>query len=175
MTPEQDEDGLHQLAALYRQNPPADPSEGAWDAVLGRVAAALPAPAPASPPRVPPRGAGGWGPLAGAAAVAAVVSLALLRETPRPTPPGDDDGPWEVATAAEVQILGVTPSEADQLALVGRPQMGEFAVASFDEIKVLHAEPNPDGETRPELDTAGPVPVIDWAARREERDVPEPK
>jgi hypothetical protein len=168
MSCDHDEAELRQLADLCRRSPLPMPTEEDWAGALARVEEAL-------PPRRPQAGAGWWGPLAGAAAVAAVVSLALLRQAPAPPAPAPaaDDGPWEVASASEVQILGVVPAEADLLAL-GRPTMGDFTMAAPDDIKVLNTEPNPDGETRPELDLTGPLPVIDWAAQRDGRE-PEPK
>jgi len=157
MTPD-DVDDLRQLADLYRQTSPPEPSEAAWAEVFARV----PSPAPRAP-----RGAGWWGPIVGAAALAAVASLALLVRAPAgPLAAADDEGPWEVALASEVQILRSGTDDADRLALGPRPQMGEFAVATAEEIVVVKAEDNPDGETTPTLDTGGPLSVIDWAGGR---------
>lgn len=154
MSPSQhEEDDLRQLADLLRAHEPPTPSQAAWQQVFDRVASALPA-------KQDPRGAGWWGPVCGAALVAAVLGLAVLL----PPPPSDpaqpaDEVPFAVAATGEIFILKADPADADRIAL-GQPVMGAFEVTAPGEVVMVGAEANPDGLTAPRLHRSGRVTMI---------------
>jgi hypothetical protein len=148
-----EEEDLRQLAELYQAHPPQAPSEEAWAKVLEGIHRALPA-----RPAAPPAGAGWWGPLMGVALVAASVAVAVFFpppprpevEKPGPLVRVEEEGPFAVASAAEIFILHADPNDADLIAL-GQPMMGAFEVASSGEVNLDWAPQNPDGVTAPRL------------------------
>jgi anti-sigma factor RsiW len=168
-----DAEASSRLVGLFRDHPPADPSPDAWDRTFARIAAE------AGPRRRPWRWRGllllG---LAGAAAVLACV-LAAGSLWPKPDvgpgevaarrvelPPEDDnDEPFPVAAAAEIDVLAMDPRDAGRL-LIGH-LLEPFVIASpEDEVELVDAKPGAKG-AMPDLQQE-PGPMI--VARAEKDD-----
>jgi hypothetical protein len=123
--------GHRRLADLWRQSSPAEPTEDVWAAELGRLHAAL----PARPTRR-------WGSVAGAAAVAAAVLLAvsLLRRSGSP-----DAEPFPVVAGHELQILGLNADDADGLVVGTPPVQGPLVLAEVGDVRVVDIAADTDG------------------------------
>jgi hypothetical protein len=177
----------HRLVQLYRNHPPTEPSDHAWQATLGRIETALSAPPSAlRPPR-------NWrlrllvGLVAAAAAVVGGVLVARLYRPVQPIDPQPEgwverqpqqreaspapeepDEPFPVATAAEVNIISIDAEDADRV-VMGEPLMGTFEVVAPEDIEIVKMEPHADDGQMPQLQRGPEVPMIVVAAteRRE--------
>jgi hypothetical protein len=185
--PDTDEAG--RLVRLYRDNPPPEPSERAWQAALTMVAHRAANPAPTgtlarglSFPR--------WRRflLAMAATAALVGGVMLARSFQRERPdelnydvignvrPGssgqlvrsgdDSNEPFPVATLGEVEIISVSAEDADRV-MMGQPLMGTFEVAAPDDVEIVKMEPHPEDGQMPAFHRGQEVPMILAAADRE--------
>ena len=151
MNPQGDEE-LRQLAELCRRHPPDDPGDTAWAGMSDRIAAAL--------PRVPraPR----WDLRLAGVAAASVLAFVLLGRSwlPDPVEPEpDEEEPFPVAVASEINIISMDAGDADRVAM-GKPLLGRFEVATADEVKVEQMEPNPEDGAWPEVRREGGLAMI---------------
>jgi hypothetical protein len=161
----------HQVVHLYRDNPPPDPTPSCWQLALDRIESSL-----AAPPRAEvasPRRylALGFGLVAAAAAVLGGVVLAralwpvppvqpeLATPLVKFDPADDNDQPFEVVSASEVDILQMDARDADRV-VIGRPLLGTFELVSADEIEVVQVEADPDDGWMPRLQGGPEVPMI---------------
>jgi hypothetical protein len=155
----------HDLLPLFRESAPAELPEATWNATLARIHERV-----STPARPPLRPRWGFRLLVGFTAAATAAALAgvwLIPPwlTPQPdrsivvTPaPGEDDEPFPVALAREVNIISVHPRDADAI-VMGAPLLGSLEWAESEDIEVIDADPHPvDGQV-PWLEE-GPVPMI---------------
>jgi hypothetical protein len=137
--PARDDLELEALARLYREHAPVEPSAVDWDRTWQRIEARLPG--------IQPRRRWGWSFLAGIVATAAAVfggillARVLWSTTPGELPPVvqqrtpavEDDEPYPVALASEVNIIRIDPNDADRI-VMGQPLMGDIEFATPEEI-----------------------------------------
>ena len=130
----EDEDANDQvLRQLARQAPPPEPSPAAWDAVLARVAAALP-PRPTAARR---RRAWPW--VAAVAGLAAAVVVAVVVRAPHQPP--SQDRPADPPPVAVTQ-----PGQDDRHAEAGggdADNLTDLPLLSHDQV-TLNDAPDPD-------------------------------
>jgi hypothetical protein len=187
--PDTDEAG--RLVRLYRDHPPEEPSERAWEAALTNLAHR--AMGPASPDGTPVRRQSppGWRPrlllaLAATAALVAGVLLArswwiertngpygsditnVLPPSPATLPrsPDDSDEPFPVATLGEVEIISIRAEDADRL-LMGQPLLGTFEVAAPEDVEIVQMEPHSEDGQMPLFRRGQEVPMILAAVDRQ--------
>jgi hypothetical protein len=148
------------LLSLFRDHPPADPSPAAWNDALHQIAARA--------ERHRPR----WQAwllltLATAAVVAAVTTAMFL---PRPVapiemvgvtlPPEDDnDEPFPVAVAGEVNIVHMDARDADRV-LIGQPLLDSFDVVASEDIELVSVEANWEEGNMPHLKRGPQFPMV---------------
>jgi anti-sigma factor RsiW len=159
------------ITRLYSDHPPAEPSDRAWQGALAAIEDALARPRVPARPRWPLRLVLG---LTAAAALLAGVVLARslwtarppeqpLREVvegPRVEPPApEDEEPFPVAAAGEVNVLSIDAADADRV-LMGQPLFGTFEVASPEDIEIVEMEPHPEDGRMPRLQRGPEVPMI---------------
>jgi hypothetical protein len=128
---------VQRLTALWRKYLPPEPAPAAWAAALAHIEAARPFRPPVPAWRARPTWA--YTGLA-AAAVLAVVMLGrfLWVGTPPTSPVSDEDEPFPVALASEVNIVSMDPHDAD--ALVGHPPvLSNLEFAGRDDVQLLDA------------------------------------
>jgi hypothetical protein len=186
-----DTDEPGRLVRLYRDHPPPEPSEHAWQAALTNIAdrAMKPAAAAAAMPRSLsfPR----WRSrvLLALAASAAVLGGVLLARSfwsehpdkPKgpqiaklestqheqlPLPGDDTSEPFPVATLGEVEIISVSAEDADRV-MMGQPLLGTFEVAAPDDVQIVKMEPRPDDGQTPSFHRGQEVPMILAAAEHD--------
>jgi len=158
-------DHLEQLARLYRDHAPPEPPGPAWQSVLSRIEQRLAAP-PAQP-RWSARLRLIAGVIATAAALVTGVVLARALWTGQnpeigrvvPRPADDDEEPFPVVTAGDVNIIRVNAGDVDRV-IVGESLLSPFEFASADDIVVMDVEPNWDEGTMPRLERRSEVPMI---------------
>lgn len=137
---------LDSLARLFRDHSPADPSPDTWRVALWRIESRL----EALPPR---RSRFRWPVLVGlisAAAAATFGGLLLARSlwnAPSSPAPAlvrliEDEDTFPVATLAEVNIIRISPEDADRL-VMGQPVFGSFDLATPEEIDILQVDADP--------------------------------
>src|SRR5262249_22297939 len=83
------------------------------------------------------------------------------RPAPALVPGPDDDAPFPVASAREVDVLSIDPRDADRVVL-GGPLLGTCDLVSPEDIEVIDREPDPDEGHMPRLQ-GGPnakVPLV---------------
>jgi anti-sigma factor RsiW len=164
-------DSLRHLVRLYREHPAPEPAGPAWQAALGRIEAGLaarPAPTPA------PRPGWRWRLLAGLVAAAAIGGVLLARAlwpAPQAEPgpvevgpvalaPAEDEEPFPVATAGEVNIIGMDPNDADRV-LVGVPLMpASIELVGMEEVQIVGVEPDPEEGRMPHVGGSAGGPMI---------------
>lgn len=141
------------LAALFREARPPEPSPDAWRDTLGRIKARA---------RRPRWLAGLWVALACSAA-AVLLAVPLSRLTHRAGPPAvaldpadDNDEPFSVASADEIDVVRVHPRDAGRI-LIGQ-WLEPFVIVSSDEVELVEAVPDDEGTT-PEL-LRKPFPMV---------------
>jgi hypothetical protein len=156
------------LARLYRDHPPPEPLERAWQATLANIDAALAAPlqAPLPGARWPVRLLVG---LVAAAVIGGVILASAFwpvsREEPGPAPvvvnhgPSELDEPFPVATVGEVHIISIDAADADRVAM-GQPLLGSFELAAPEDIEIVKMEPGPEDGQMPRLHRGPEVPMI---------------
>jgi hypothetical protein len=173
-----DAESTARLINLFRDHPPPEPSERAWQAAFGQIESALSHPVPLS--RRPQRPHWPFRLLLALTAAAAILGgLALARVFwPGPAPlrqapeivkkkanePNlaheEPEEPFPVATTNEVNILSIDVEDADRVVTVGEPLMGLFEVAAPQEIDVEEMQPHAaDGQT-PRFQRGPEVPMI---------------
>jgi hypothetical protein len=167
-----------QLLALFRDNPPPEPDSATWDDVLGQIHEAL---RPCAHPTPRPPSAGfrrRWGTrlLLGLFTTAAMIAGVLVA---RPLLPGvpakpilarevavEDNEPFPVVSADDVNILSVDACDADSL-VMGPPLIGSFAVAESNDVEILSVGSVPMEGSQARLD-ASSVAMILFADEPEE-------
>jgi hypothetical protein len=183
--PDADEPG--RIVRLFRDHPPPEPAERAWQAALTSIADRAMKPAAAA--EAMPRGLSfpRWRSrvllaLAASAAVLGGVLLARsfwserldepkgphiakVEPTQReqlPRPAEDAGEPFPVATLGEVEIISVSAEDADRV-MMGQPLLGTFEVAAPDDVQIVKMEPHDDGQM-PSFHRGQEVPMILAAA-----------
>lgn len=157
-------DQLEQLARLYRDHAPADPAGDAWQSVLFRIEKGL-----AAPPAVP-RWSARLRLFAGLVATAAALLTGVVLARAlwpfsqevtevQPRPDDEDDTPFPVVAAGDVQIIRMNAGDVDRV-IVGEPLLSPFEFASVDDIVVKDVEPNWDEGIIPRLERRSEVPMI---------------
>jgi hypothetical protein len=166
------------IVHLYRDHPPPEPTDRAWQATLHRIAHRT------NRPGADVRRAGSsWklrlvvGLAATAAAVGGlVVARNLLFEQPNDLKPhtiaiapepasifdDEPDGPFPVVTLSEVEVISISPGDADRVTL-GQLLLGNFEVAGPEDIDIVKLEPDPEDGQMPRIHR-GLVPMILLAA-----------
>src|SRR5262245_29005621 len=154
------------LVALFRAHPPADPSPTAWHDTRRRLDAALAAP---RRPRWP-----GFllGILSAAAVLGALAAASLLLPALKHRPvedsragvvldPADNnDEPFAVAVASEVQIISMDARDADRV-LVGQPLLDSIDFATPEDIELVNLEDEPeDGRWPTALQRGSRMPMV---------------
>ncbi len=172
-----DAESARRLVQLYRDHAPPEPSPAAWQAALGRIETGL-----AAPRRLP-----GWRLrlLLGFAAAAAVLGGLLIAGLYRPRPAqepetapvvqrevvlaedDDNDEPFAVLTAGEVDILSMEAVDADRLVL-GQPLLGPIDFCRLEDIQVVKVEADPEEGLVSRLQPGPEMPMIVVARADEE-------
>lgn len=133
------------LLAYWRASAPPEPSAAKWEALRGRIQAALPR-------QTGQRTAVAW---AGALAAAAAVVAAVLTLTPRGperTEPEDEAireafaEPIAVAARGDVDILSVAGDDVPALVVGDPPLRDPLVLARANDITVENVEPDADGK-----------------------------
>lgn len=150
-----DAEASSRLTSLFREYPPADPSPEAWKLTLAHVAARAAVPGTGNNRR--PR----WqallliGLAAAAAVLACVVATRALWPTqggrvderiaarPKLPPEDDNDEPFAVASAGEIDILQMDAKDAGRL-MIGQ-LLEPFVIASSEDVELVNAEPGDEG------------------------------
>jgi hypothetical protein len=149
---------FHRLTGLWHKHIPPEPAPAAWASVLARIETARPLRPPVPLRRTRPAWA--YSGLA-AAAVLGVVLLGrnLWVGTPS-SAPADDDEPFPVAHASEINIVSMDLKEAqDADALVGHPPvLANLEFAGRDDVQLLDAAWH-DGR-KAEMRDEGEVPMV---------------
>jgi anti-sigma factor RsiW len=132
-------DELRRFDRLFEQCPPAEPSEEAWDALLGRIETGI-----ANPP-APIRRWRAW--LASIVATAAAALAVVFLTPPKPVEPiRQAEPPYEVAASNDVEIISVDTADLAAL-VVGEPPLREpLVLAALNEVDVKDVGPDADGE-----------------------------
>jgi hypothetical protein len=174
----EDAEVARRLVGLFRDHAVPDPSSVAWQTTLDSIRAGLtapPVPAGRSPadamrPALPVSRLRMVLGLVSAAAVLSGILVAGLY-WPRPDggdrdipvvvlPPGDDnDEPFAVVTASEVNIISMNAIDADRLAL-GSALLGTFEFAAPRDIEVVKVVPDAEEGNRSRLQCGPQVPMI---------------
>jgi hypothetical protein len=170
-------EAARRLGHLYRDHPPPEPSERAWQATLAGIEAGLSRPvAPTSSPGFSAR----WrlrlfvGLVAAAAVVGGVLVarvfspeqtpepeyVELPKPEPKPVPqPEEPDEPFPVVPLGEVNIISIDAEDADRV-VIGQSLMGEFELAASDDIDIVKMEPCVEDGQMPHLHRGEEVPMI---------------
>jgi anti-sigma factor RsiW len=150
---------IRELKQLWQETTPPSPSSGAWQAALRKLANA---PATLPPTRSRWRRSLGVA-TALAACIALVVTLEILqRPAPPPTAPPqepvvlDDELPFPVAAAHEVEILNVEGADTHTLVVGELPLQGTLELASPGDVTVTSVEPAARDNMMPEIHLQGP-------------------
>jgi anti-sigma factor RsiW len=155
------------LLRLYRETPAPEPTPAAWEECRARLQAALPLPEATGTGR---KGGSRWvvGLLVGLLTAAAVLGGMFLARPLWPVNgrapqnpalvPAEDEGPFAVATAQEINIISMDAIDADAI-LLGPPLMGSFELAEPEDIELLAVGPHPAHGRRPQV-ADGPVAMI---------------
>ena len=148
-------DGQQRLARLWRDNPPPEPSAGAWAATLTRIEARLPV--PVRRPRRLPRVL--WLCVGAAAAVLAVVVVgrAFL---PGALPRVEKVDPLPVVEPGDVTIISMDARDADALVVAVPPIQPPLLAAGQDDVSVMDMEPYWKDEGQVPQIGEGEVPMI---------------
>jgi anti-sigma factor RsiW len=159
------------ITRLYRDQPPGEPSDRAWQAALAAIEDAL------AHPRVPPRPRWPLRLVLGLTAAAALLAGVVLARSfwtdklpenpvpevadhqPQPAPAPEDEEPFPVATAGEINILSIDAADADRV-VMGQPLIGTFEVAAPEDIEIVEMEPHPEDGRMPRLQRGPEVPMI---------------
>ena len=144
---------LRRLDALWRQTAASEPSAAAWDKTLQEIESRLAAPKPTRAGLPTMR-------ILGGIAAASVIGLLLARSFwPTPIAVTDsDDEPYPVATADEIVIISMDPRNEHNLVIGLPPVHGDLVLADSDDVELLDAKPNSEGQV-PNMNQ-GAVPVI---------------
>ncbi len=174
-----DAEAGRRLVRLFRDQAPPEPSPAAWHDTLQRIHAGLSGPSPSRAPGKP------WRVVLGLLAAAALLGGVLLagrywpraerpdqpdfaREDSRKLPPGDeDDEPFAVVTAGEVNIISVHAGDADRL-VMDQPLMGSLDFAAPEDIEVVKVGPDPEEGRRARLQRGEQVPMLVLARPHDE-------
>ncbi len=149
---------FHRLSALWQRYAPPEPSPAAWASALARIETARPFRQPVPEWRVR-RPAWAFAAFAAAALLVVMLGRSLSPEAP------DDEEPFPVATASEVNIVSMDAHDAD--ALVGHPPvLANLEFAGHEDVRLLNAAWH-DGR-QPQLRQEGTVPLIVASTRDEE-------
>ncbi|MFO0926314.1 MAG: hypothetical protein U0736_04645 [Gemmataceae bacterium] len=147
--------GFHRLIALFRDNPPPEPTPEAWQSTLHRIQVRLRDDRCSGGGRWLSR-PGGWllaGVLTAAAALGGVVLArglwpfdgrtggSVARATDEVLP---------VVHAGEVNILHMDARDADRV-ITGQPLLGSFDLAGEEDIEVVQVEPDQEDGRMPAL------------------------
>lgn len=163
-------EAARRVVSLFRDHAPPEPSTEAWTATFDRIDAALAAHQPRQM-RQPRRWSGLLIIALTAAAMLGGVLLAgrflpagWLKKSDQPPTialPREDDNdiPFAVAEASEINIISMDADDADRV-LMGQPLLGTFEVASPEDINVVEVEPNWDEGNMPRFQRGGRVPMV---------------
>jgi hypothetical protein len=170
-------DSLPELANLYRQHQPAEPSERAWQTCQMGIRKRL---ALTGPARSRLSWLAGWFLTATAACVAAILlarfqlfvasvdnEQAAIPAIVSRSATTDEDEPFAVAGAAEIHIIAMNPQDADRI-VTGLDYLGSFELASQQDIEVVGVQADPTGGTWPRLDRRSALPLVVTARLDEE-------
>ena len=169
------------LVGLFRDHGPPEPSHAAWQATLEGIRTGL------SAPRQAGQGSR-WRlrlvlGLVSAAAVLGGLLVAGLswpranktdnrdglveKDKRPPLPPADDDPPFAVVGASEVNIISMDAEDADRL-LMDQPLLGTVEFAAPEDIEVVGVLPDPEEGSRSRLQRGPQVPMIVLARNEDE-------
>jgi anti-sigma factor RsiW len=151
---------LRRLSRAWQLALPPEPTAQAWDAALVRIETSVPAGRPQRP-ALARRSTWTYSGLAAAAVIGLVLLSRSLGPTPSPGPAGllaDDDEPFPVAQAHEINIVRMDARDAD--ALVGHPPLsGNLVFADNDDVHLVHVRPLGSNGRMARME-AGSVPMI---------------
>jgi hypothetical protein len=153
------------LVGLFRDHAPPEPSHAAWDRTLSRIAQRT--------------GAGRrdkrWrGMLLLGVGVAAVVAGVLAASFLLPgknatvatpnrihlEPEDDNDDPFPVARANEIDVLGMDAGDAHRVMMIGNPLLEPFDVVSSDDVELVSVEIDYDEGMMPKLQRGQRFPMV---------------
>jgi anti-sigma factor RsiW len=163
------------LRTAWQATAPAEPGENAWDAVRVCVQDQL----DREKERRARRRILAWG--AGGAAAAAVAAWLLLtlpssgpapqvveRSRPIPAKNVEEEAPFPVATADEVEIVHIQGNDTATLVVGALPLEGPLVLAGHGDVTLKSVQPAPPDNMVPNVLLSGPTPMI-WAPLARER------
>jgi len=152
---------LRQLKQLWRDTTPPSPPPEVWLQMLAEVET------------VRPRSvrAGAWrrGAAACAAVAASIALLASIWWSTRPAtvqplgPANEEDAPFAVAAAQEVEIMNVEGADTHTLVVGELPVKGPLELAAAGEVTVTSVQPAARDNMMPEVYVQGPGRPMIWA------------
>src|SRR5262249_49080424 len=160
------------LVGLFRDHAPPDPSSAAWDRTLSRIAQRT--------------GSGRhhkrWQFMSLLGTAAAAVGSGVIAadfllpgktvpivDAPRIVLPPDDDNdePFPVARAGEIDVLGMDAGDAHRV-MIGNPLLEPFEIVSSDDLELVSVEIDPDEGMMPKLQRGQRFPMVVAAPVNEE-------
>lgn len=172
-----DDSELDSLARLYRDHPPPEPN---WGPTLAGIESRL---ARDLPPNRRWRIHLVVGLLTTAAAIFGGLVLARplwqsavkdnvdRSQTPVAQVAVEDDEPYPVALASEVNIIAMDPKDADRI-VMGVSLLGSFELVDPEDIEIVHVEPHPDAGWTPRPQQRKGAPMIIVARADDDDDDP---
>ena len=142
-------DGQRRVLRLWHANPPPEPAEDAWTAVLARVAAKAPGRARKWPRTLA---------LSAGLAAAVLAAVFLPRWLPTGVAPDGDNAPLPVIAPGDVTIISMDDRDTGGL-VVAAPPVREILLASQDDVSVMNVQSYRDDDPAP-LIGEGEVPMI---------------
>ncbi len=148
---------IRHLKQIWHETTPPAPAPRKWDAILPRLAGAPPE---SSPHRSAWRRT--WGVAAAvAASVVVVVGLGISHrpggpDSKAPVAVSEDEAPFPVAAAHEVEILNVEGADTHTLVVGELPLKGSLELASPGDVTVTSVQPAARDNMMPEIHVQGP-------------------
>jgi hypothetical protein len=154
------------LVGLFRDHAAPEPSAAAWDRTLSRIAE-----------RTNARRNNRWQLTLfcgiAAAALAGVIAASFLLPGKKVTnlvvdatttivlPPGDDnDEPFPVARAGEIDVLAMDARDANRVVIIGNPLLEPFEVVSSEEVELVSVGIDFDEGMMPKLQRGEHHPMV---------------
>ena len=151
---------IRQLKQLWQQTTPPSPPPQVWPPILAALEC-IPRQAHARP--------ASWRRMIGVTiAVAASIAVAftlwfMQRSTPALAPIAEDDLPFSVAAAHEVEILNVEGADTPTLIVGQLPVKGSLELAGLGDVTVNSVQPASRDNMLPDVHVRGPGRPMIWA------------